>query len=153
PHSWRYESYAGVQVQVPATWGWGGAPMRSDIFEGKNSLGSCGSSTAAVQSPEDSAAYISLQTGFTGRPTMMSDICVPWGAAGVMPRGDALWFASPLDVGVKSVGGVVAETRAVGSQHVTVFSTSSALRRQILGTATAVDTDANGCPTQAVVRP
>jgi hypothetical protein len=69
-----------------------------------------------------------------------------------MPGGSALWFASPLPVGVKPVGRVTAETRAVGDQHVTVFSTSSALRRQILGTATTVETDANGCPTQAVLR-
>ena len=47
PQSWRYESYAGVQVQVPADWGWGGAPLRMDIFHGKDSLGSCGSSSAA----------------------------------------------------------------------------------------------------------
>ena len=45
----------------------------------------------------------------------------------------------------------------IGGQHVTVFSRESALRRQILGTAEVVDTDANGCPThavqQAVARP
>jgi hypothetical protein len=94
-----------------------------------------------------------MQTAFTGRPVMMSDLCIPWGADGAVPGGNALWFASPLEVGIRTLGGRVAETRAVGSQHVTVFSDSSALRRQILGTATTVDTDANGCPTRAVVRP
>ena len=52
-----------------------------------------------------------------------------------MPSTDAVWFGSPLAVGVKNVGSVVAETRAIGGQHVTVFSRESALRRQILGTA------------------
>lgn len=153
PPTWRYESYAGVQVQVPPAWGWGGAPMHSDIFHGRDSLGSCGASTAAVQSPQDPASYITLNTGFTGRPVMVSDRCIPWGADGTVPLGNALWFASPLEVGVRTIGGVMAETRAVGSQHITVFSRSSALRREILGTATTVDTDANGCPTQAVIRP
>ena len=151
--TWRYESYGGVQVQVPADWGWGGAPFRMDIFHGKNSLGSCGSSQAAVQPTEDGSSYVSSATGFTGRPVKMSDSCMSWGSDGTMPSGDALWFASPLDVGQRSVGPVVAETREVGGQHVTVFSAHSALRRQILGTAQVVDTDANGCPTQPVLRP
>jgi hypothetical protein len=154
PQTWRYESYAGVQVQVPATWGWGGSPIRADIFHGEGSLGSCGTALAAVQSPEDPGSYISPMTGFTGRPVAMSDRCMSWGSDGVMPTGDALWFASPLAVGTKDVGGIVAETRAVGDQHVTVFSDRAALRRQILGTATLVgDADANGCPTRPVLRP
>ena len=69
------------------------------------------------------------------------------------PTGTAVWFGSPLAVGVKNVGPVLAETRAVGDQHVTVFAAKSALRRQILGTAEAVDVDANGCPTRAVQVP
>ena len=84
---------------------------------------------------------------------MMSDLCMSWGSDGTMPQGDALWFASPLEVGQRVEGPVVAETRAVGDQHVTVFSAHSALRRQILGTARLVDTDANGCPAQPVLRP
>ena len=84
---------------------------------------------------------------------MMSDACVTWGSDGSMPTTDALWFASPLAVGVEALGPVVAETRAIGGQHVTVFSGESALRRQILGTAQVVDTDANGCPRSAVQRP
>jgi len=151
PQSWRYESYAGVQVQVPASWGWGGAPLRSGIFHGKDSLGSCGAAQAAVQSAEDPSSYVSAATGFTGRPVVMSDLCVSWGSDGTMPTGDALWFASPLAVGLRDVGGVVAETRAVGDQHVTVFSAHSALRRQILGTTEEVDTDANGCPSHPVL--
>jgi hypothetical protein len=154
PRAWRYESYAGVQVQVPPTWGWGGSPIHSDIFHGKDSLGSCGSAQAAVQSPDDPGSYISSVTGFTGRPAVMSDLCMSWGSDGIMPTGDALWFASPLEVGVKDVGGIIAETRVVGDQRVTVFSDHAALRRQILGTATLVgDTDANGCPTRPVLRP
>ena len=153
PQSWRVESYAGVQVRVPDTWGWGGAPVHSDIFRGNDSLGACGSSTAAVKSPADPASFISSQTPFTGRPVVVSDRCLSWGSDGIMPTGDALWFDSPLDVGVKNVGVEVAETRAVGDQHVTVFSGDPTLRSRVLGTAHQVDSDDNGCPTDAVLRP
>ncbi len=148
PTDWRYESYDGVQVRVPATWGFGGAPLRADFFDGR--LGACGANQAAVLSAADHASYVSSATPFVGRPAMMTDACVAWGSDGVMPSTDALWFESPLPVGVRNVGSVVAETRAVGGQRVTVFSRESALRRQILGTAEVVDTDANGCPRNAV---
>ncbi|HET7431357.1 MAG TPA: sigma factor-like helix-turn-helix DNA-binding protein [Nocardioides sp.] len=153
PQTWRYESYAGVQVQVPDTWGWGGAPLHSDVFRGKAALGSCGSSTATVKSPNDPSSYISSVTGFTGRPVRLSYLCLSWGSDGIMPRADALWFASPLPVGVKDLGSTVAETRAVGGQHVTAFSAQSALRRQVLGTAEQVATDASGCPARPVLQP
>ncbi len=150
PTDWRYESYDGVQVQVPADWGFGGAPIRASFFQGR--LGACGANQAAVLSAADDASYVSSATPFVGRPSMMSDACVTWGSDGSMPTTDALWFASPLPVGVKAVGPVVAETRAIGGQHLTVFSGKSALRRQILGTAQVVDTDANGCPRSAVLQ-
>jgi hypothetical protein len=54
---------------------------------------------------------------------------------------------------VKSFGPTVAETRAVGDQHVTVFAPESSLRREILGSVEHVDVDANGCPTRAVLTP
>ena len=44
PADWRYESYDGVQVQVPATWGFGGAPLHADFFHGR--LASCGANQA-----------------------------------------------------------------------------------------------------------
>jgi len=148
PTDWRYESYDGVQVQVPATWGFGGSPLHADFLQGR--LGACGANQAAVLSAADHATYVSSATAFVGRPAKLTEACVPWGSDGVMPTADALWFESPLPVGVKNVGSVVAETRAIGGQHLTVFSTRSALRRQILGTAQVVDTDANGCPRNAV---
>jgi hypothetical protein len=151
PADWRYESYDGVQVRVPATWGFGGAPVHADFFHGR--LASCGANQAAVLSSADPATYVTSVTPFVGRPAQMSDACVPWGSDGATPSGTALWFGSPLAVGVQDLGSVVAETRAVGGQHVTVFGGESALRRQILGTAEVVDVDGNGCPTRAVQVP
>ena len=151
PADWRYESYDGVQVQVPATWGYGGAPLHADFLHGR--LAACGANQASVLSSADTATYVTSATPFVGRPSKMTDACVPWGSDGSTPTGTAVWFDSPLPVGVKNVGAVLAETRAVGGQHVTVFAGESALRRQILGTAEVVDVDANGCPTRAVQVP
>jgi hypothetical protein len=151
PVTWTAESYDGVQVRVPDTWGWGGAPMRSDIF-GAHRLGACGADQAAALSASDHSSYISSVTPFTGRPAKLSERCLIWGSDGVMPTTDAVWFDSPMAVGVKPLGAVLAETRAVGDQHITVFSGDPTLRREILGTAHEVDVDANGCPTQAIQR-
>jgi len=153
PQTWRYESYAGVQLQVPDTWGWGGSPVTSAFFTGARHLGACGSNEAAVLSPVDGATYVSVLTGFVGRPAIMNPRCVPWGSEGSYPPGDAVWFDSPLAVGVKPVGSTTAETRDVGGQHVTAFSQEGELRRQILGTAERVDVDGNGCPTRPVSGP
>ena len=153
PQTWRHESYAGVQLQVPDTWGWGASPVRSGYFAGPRHLGACGSNEAAVLSPADSSPYVSVLDGFVGRPAILTRRCVTFGSDGSMPVGDAVWFDSPLATGVRAVGPTVAETREVGDQHVTVFSHDSDLRRQILGSAEQVDVDANGCPTRAVVRP
>jgi hypothetical protein len=126
--------------------------MRSDIFGARN-LGSCGANQAAVAAPTDGSEFVSMATPFVGRPAMMSDRCAPWGSDGVMPSTQAVWFGSPLPVGVRSEGVVVAETRAVGKQKVTVFAADSDTRRQILGSAQQVDVDGNGCPTRALQQP
>jgi hypothetical protein len=153
PDTWRYESYAGVQVQVPDTWGWGASPVRLEYFDGPRHLGSCGATQAAVLSPADDSTYISALDGFVGRPALLNPRCIDWGAEGSLPSNDALWFDSPFATGVKSLGSTTAETRQVGDQHVTVFSRDDDLRRQILGSAEQVDIDDHGCPTRPVVRP
>jgi hypothetical protein len=53
------------------------------------------------------------------------------------PDTDAVWMGSALPVGTHSNGGMVAQTVAVGSQHVTVFARDDALRAEILSTAEA----------------
>ncbi len=99
PADWRYESYDGVQVQVPATWGFGGAPLHADFLHGR--LASCGANQAAVLSSADTATYVTSATPFVGRPSKLNDACVPWGSDGSTPTGTAVWFGSPLPVGVQ----------------------------------------------------
>jgi DNA-directed RNA polymerase specialized sigma24 family protein len=150
PSGWRYESYAGVQLRVPPTWGWGGAPIRGTFNDGR--LGSCGTSQAFSQ-PGSASGYVPVTTPFVGRPAVLSDVCMSWGSDGVMPGADAVWFDSPLPIGEQHVGTRTAETRDAWDQHVTVFSADPALRREVLASVERVDVDANGCPTRAIQEP
>ena len=150
PSGWRYESYDGVQLRVPPSWGWGGAPIRGTFNDGR--LGSCGTSQAVAR-PGSTSGYVPATTPFVGRPAVLSNLCMSWGSDGVMPGVDAVWFDSPLPIGARQVGTRTAETRYAWDQHVTVFSADPALRREILASVERVDVDANGCPTRAVQEP
>jgi hypothetical protein len=153
PDGWRYESYDGVQLQVPDSWGWGSSPITSTYFAGRRHLGACGSNQASVLSGSDGSSYVSSSTSFVGRPVQTTRTCMTYGSSGTMPEAPAVWFGSPLPVGVRSVGSTIAETRLAGDQHVTVFSGQPAFRRKVLGTVRTVTVDANGCPTRAVAAP
>ena len=136
PSGWRVESYAGVQLRVPPTFGWGGAP---------ESL-ACGVTRAFVI--PGSAAYEAVPEGipFVGRPAMMTDAC-EGGDYYPTPEVTAVWLGSPLAVGAAvTAAGPPSDTIAVGGQHVTVFAMDATLRAQILGSARAVAVDDNGCP-------
>ncbi len=145
PSDWRYESYDGVQVRVPPTWGWGGEPTGSG-----DQLTRCGEPTAVVV-PDTIGSEPVDGRPFVGRPVMMSDAC-QGGLHGpaLWPQVSAVWLGSPLPVGQDTSGGRTAATIAVGSQHVTVFSGDDALRAEILSTAEAVTVDGNGCPSAPV---
>jgi hypothetical protein len=140
PSDWRYESYDGVQVRVPPTWGWGGAPTSPTDGE----VFGCGSNVAFVVPGSDTYESADAKTPFVGRPAMMTDACQ--GGVGMQPAVDAVWLGSVLPVGTDTAGPVPAETIALGGQHVTAFGDDAALRAEILATAEAVSTDGNGCP-------
>jgi hypothetical protein len=145
PADWRYESYQGVQVRVPPTWGWGGEPTGSG-----DQLIQCGDPVAVV--PETDGAATQDGMPYVGRPVMMSDAC-QGGLAGsaLWPQASAVWLGSPLPAGTDTAAdGRVATTVAVGGQHVTVFSTDAGLRAQILSTAEAATVDGNGCPSDPI---
>ena len=145
PSDWRYESYDGVQLRVPPTWGWGGTPTTSG-----GTITSCGDSTKAVVVPDTIGAEPPDGRPFVGRPVMMSDACQVIEGEPAIPATDGVWFGSPLDIGTRTSGDQVADTIAVGSQHVTVFAGNATLRAELLGTVEAVRVDGNGCPTAPV---
>lgn len=149
PADWRVESYAGLQVRVPPTWGWGGAPMPGDSL-GESRPMDCG---AGPFVKPGSADYENVPQGtpYVGRPVMMSDMCTIIGLDGApepqAPSADSVWFdAAGIDPGVVDLGaGYVRETVRVGDGTVTVTSDDAELRATILSTVESVDVDANGC--------
>jgi hypothetical protein len=147
PEDWRYESYAGVQVRVPADWGWGGSPT------GSGDRPTLCTSLSAVAVPNIDGLRLTDHTPYVGRPVMLSDACQGGVAARAWPAVSAVWLGSVLPVGTDGSEGQVAETVAVGGQHVTVFSTDQELRAEILSTVEHVAVDGNGCPTAPVTEP
>ncbi len=127
PAGWRVESYGGVQLWVPPDWSWGASPV--DV------------------PGEASGPYMcdeSREGPYVGRPLMLSDAC----AGGSLPRPTAsrVWFDSPLDVGTADLGGgFTQQTVDIGGMHVTAADSNPDELATIIGSAQAVDTDANGC--------
>lgn len=139
---WRVESYGSVQIRVPTTWGWGGAP--TDPL-GDGQLADCGATRAFVAPGDTAYESAPAGTAFVGRPVMMTDVCA--GGGDPHPTVDAVWLGAAVKDGTQTYAdGTVRETRTVNGVTVTVFSADTALRRAILGTAEPGDVDANNCP-------
>lgn len=127
---WRWESYGGIEVQVPASWTYGttGSPPCLQDADAKPYVGRPGP----------------IRTIGCRDPVAALDKRVPYlwlGASGATPgvrRYDAGWSA---------------ETRIVSGVPVTVLADHEALRKRILASARAVHgTDAYGCPLDHRVR-
>ncbi|HYQ67107.1 hypothetical protein [Actinophytocola sp.] len=125
----RWESYHGVEVQVPEDWGYG-------IFQ----LTPCLS--------QETREKWHAQPGVVGRPGPIAAVgcTIDW-------RPSDFWenwlvFADNGKVGKDEFeGGWVKETRRINGVFVSVFSKDAALRKSIFDTARPVGgIDANGCP-------
>jgi hypothetical protein len=128
--TWRWESYRGVQVQVPPDWGYG-VPGRSWC------------ATPPLGEPRPG------RPGAVGRPGVASIGCsseYPPAAE----RENWLTFDRRNKVGERRIGdGWVEETRRVNGVFVTVFTNDDALRAAILGSAEpVVGADRHGCPSE-----
>lgn len=130
---WRWESYGGVEVQVPDDWGYGttGTPPCLDTGEAERPA-----------------------RGYVGRPGLLPTI----GCAGpsVPPLGKRtayLWFDSGADAGeLAHDGGWVEETRIVDGIALTVLADDTALRTRILDSARPATAGADeGCPSEHAV--
>lgn len=124
---WRWESYGGVDVQVPDTWGYGrtGTPP-------------C---LAGEGAAEPRRAYV-------GRPGPLP--AVACAGPTVPPRHERsayLWFDSPARAGVRAHDhGWVEQTRVVRGLALTVFTDDAALRTRILDSARPAS--GGGCPVE-----
>lgn len=121
---WRWESYGGVELQVPASWGLG-------TTDSPWCLGSTDGST-------DGAAYV-------GRPGPVEAIGCDDASLAEQDR-RYVWFGADEPAGRVVEGPWVRETRLVGQTSVTVQLDDADLAEQILASARVVEgQDAAGC--------
>jgi len=148
PDDWRTESYAGLQVKVPETWGWGGAPFDPQGEPGQGLL-DCGAAAFVVPGSRE---YENVPPGtpYVGRPIPLTDACAMFDPERpAEPSAPYVWLGAPIPLGTVTFDdGYVMETVRVGDSTVSVATRDEALRREILGTARAVDVDDNGCQTR-----
>lgn len=124
---WRWESFRGVEVRVPAGWDHG-------------TIGAwCADSGDGTSGPS--------APGRVGRPGILPSVMCPYEHPPVAQRRPWVKFDLAGTQGaVETDGGWVAETREVGGVFVTVFSPAKHLRETILGSAHPVTgNDRHGC--------
>ncbi|RBM20999.1 hypothetical protein DI005_11665 [Prauserella sp. PE36] len=116
PQGWRWESYRGVAIGVPTSWGYG-VPGPSW----------CSRTPEAERPP--------LRSGAVGRPAGMRAVGCPSQYPPLAEREQWLTFEDSGEVGIREFdGGWVEETRELDGVFVTLFSANDALRAQVLGT-------------------
>ena len=121
---WRTETWGDVQVDVPADWGYGGAPDEEGVacFPGA-SLDAAGQPVRGRDVPP----------GYVGRPISLTDVCASTDA-GAPVDGPYVWLGAGLTSGLVELGnGYVQETVAVDGTTLTVATRDEVLRQRIVG--------------------
>lgn len=119
----RTEYYRGVQVDVPADWGWGSSPVL------------CG--VTPIGEP------------YVGRPIPATDACGP-AVFDAVPTAPYVWLGADVATGSVDLGeGWIQETVAVDGTTVTVATQEARQRNAILGSAATQDL----CPAVLVGTP
>jgi len=146
PDGWRPESYDGIQVRVPPTWGWGGAPFEASWADQRTLA--CGAEAFLAPGSSD---YENVKPGtpYVGRPVPMTDVCsVVDPERPPEPTSPYVWLDASVPLGsVEFDNDYVRETIQVGDGTVSVATDDAGLRAQILASAESVALDANGCRT------
>lgn len=128
PGGYRLEFWHDVAVYVPATWGWGSAPVR--ITTGATLLCSGGQVVQADGSRREDPGM-----PYVGRPVRLSETCDS-GWAQERPQAPYVWLGGDVPTGTVDLGGGwVRETERVGDVAVTVASSDVGLRRAVLDSA------------------
>jgi hypothetical protein len=127
PAGYRLEVWRDVSVYVPATWGWGSAP----VMGATDAVSLCGGGQVVQM---DGSRREESALPYVGRPIPLSDVCVPW--AGARPEAPYVWLGAAVRPGTVDLGGGwVRQTIEVGDVTVTVASDDDALRKAILASA------------------
>ncbi|MDQ4053170.1 MAG: hypothetical protein M3237_10775 [Actinomycetota bacterium] len=129
PAEWRTEYWRDMRVEVPADWGYGGAPVES------GGLVSC--YPGAAIGPDGAKLEGEPTRGYVGRPITLTDVCVPYpdNRPGG-PQAPYVWLGAQIPTGTVDLGeGFVQETVEVNGSNLTVASDNAALRERIIGSA------------------
>jgi hypothetical protein len=136
PSFGRTEYWRGVQVDVPAGWGWGTAP--ASVGGGNDDgLYLCGGPGAVLLPDGHREVHADPTRPYVGRPIMLSDACTG-GTPLRNPQAPYVWLGADLPPGTSDVGNrYTQETVEVGGTTVTVGTDDATLRDRILASASA----------------
>jgi hypothetical protein len=139
PRGWRIESYDGIELRVPASWGWGWTPERTDhgLAQCHNRRYSKPTSSIEIRPP---AGGIEVEP-YVGRPLLVRGGCV----RSAFTNAAHVWFGSPLPVGSDPDTGVTVRVDGLTTFKITVYDGNLAEQQEILHTIRPVVTDSNGC--------
>lgn len=134
PGEWRTEVWGDVQLEVPADWALGYAPM-------PNATGALQCGVGPLEGgSEESGPYV-------GRPGYGSDVCLQTDLVDLGLDRAGVWFGSLLPVGEAiAKTGLHEVTVDAGSSRVTVASKEEAVLQRVLDSVERVDEDAHRCP-------
>ncbi len=134
PDDWRPEVWRDVQLEVPAAWALGYAPV---VWRG-------GPLQCGV-GPLESRGR--TRGPYVGRPGSGSDLCLRTELTELGLDRPGVWFGSPLPVGdAIAKNGLHQVTVEVGDSRVTVASRDEGILTHVLDSVEVVREDANGCP-------
>lgn len=132
PTAWRTESWGDLEVEVPADWGYGGAPDAEGI--------ACYPAATSDADGNPIAGADADGIGYVGRPIVSTDSCASIDAmqrADIAPTAPYVWLGAGLDPGVVELaGGYTQETVDAEGSTVTAATRDPALRERILSSAT-----------------
>jgi hypothetical protein len=141
---WRTEYWHDLKVDVPADWGWGGAPLADFVEVGQppsDQLIDCGAA-AYIRADGERILDGDTDVPYVGRPIMQTDACLSLGQGDWQPpTAPYVWLGSPVEVGtVDFANGYVMETTEVNGSRVSVATRDATLREQILDSAAGGET-------------
>ena len=147
PTEWRTEYWHDMVVDVPADWGYGGAPMES----GGDTVACY--ATAMVTADGERLKRDDPTMGYVGRPIALTDVCQKYPFTGPdadPPDAPYVWLGSLADLGTEDLGdGWTQQTIEVNGSRLTVATDDTPLRKRILASAAGGETCMSAVETQA----